>query len=50
MVNDTIPKIGFTPFAAKSLTHETILFLATSSSFILGGMSVLSTKVSTFKT
>ena len=47
IVNDMIPKIGLTPFAAKSLTHDTILFLAASASSISGGRSVLSTSVST---
>ena len=36
-----------TPFAAKSLTHATKLFRAASEILVLGGMSVLSTKVST---
>jgi len=50
IVSDMMPKIGFTPFAAKSLTHDTMLYLAASSSFIPGGRSVLSTNVSTFAT
>ena len=36
------------PFAAKSLTQETILFLAMSTKSDFGGISVLSTSVSTF--
>ena len=50
IVSETIPKLGSTPFAAKSLTHEIILFLAASSSLVPDGISVLSTSVSTLIT
>ena len=45
---EIIPYLGLTPFAAKSLTHATTLFLAASDNFILDGISVLSTNVSVF--
>jgi len=38
------------PFAAKSLTHATTLFLAASPNYILDGISVLSTRVSVLTT
>ena len=49
IVTEIIQNFGSIPFAAKSLTLETTLFLAMSIKFDLGGMSVLSTKVSIFE-
>ena len=49
-VIEITPYNGLTPFAAKSLTHATILFLTASDVLVRGGMSVLSTNVSTLIT
>jgi len=46
MLTDTVPNLGLTPFAAKSLAHATTLFLAACLSVMPGGMSVLCTSVS----
>src|SRR5262245_50899683 len=42
--------IGLMPFAEKSLTQDTMLFLATCQGLIPGGTSVLSTSMSHLKT
>jgi hypothetical protein len=47
--NESIYAEGTKPFAAKSLTHDTILFLATCHELIDGGMSVLPTSISHFR-
>ena len=46
-VTDIIQNFGIIPFAAKSLTLETMLFLEISDNFEPFGISVLSTNVST---
>ena len=45
-VIETIQNFGIIPFDAKSLTLDTILFLAISEKLLFGGISVLWTSVS----